>query len=570
MIESARYILQILVFLALILSVGTVGYLLIEDGISGSDAFYMAVTAITPPQFHEVHQLSVAGRYFTVILVFCGFGAVVAFATQFARLIIQSELEGVGAITRRQMQRRIRRMKNHYIICGFGEIGGAICSELKDQQLPFVVIANDEDSIAAVNREGYPLVRGNPTADASLKEAAVERAIGVITVLADAADNLFISLAVRELNPKIFIIARGEDASVEERILRAGADIVVSPMKLGGRQIAALIRQQANLAPTTDTATTASDVLGLGLCLYRHEAIVPVSLLDILQANKAINAPGIYRAAGGFDSSPKNNTLVKRDDTVVLVRRTCETGHAFQHRATGKSVLIADDHRALRLLYARKLASAGHEVIQAASGDEAVQLAIEHHPNVIVLDCDMPGRTGYEVTRQLRKRDDFADTPIVLYSGNQSESFIDRGIESGATHCLRKSSSSSELLETIEAAFHSRNGAAQNAPDAEDPADAASEFDYSIAMQNAEGDADLVAELVEAVRDDTPKIMQRLQQAVEQNDLESVRRETHMLKSSVAIVGAEESSRLAGEILLPLQLAMTKAFSFAQSMKPAD
>ena len=129
--ESARYILQILVFVALILVVGTVGYLIIEDGIKLSDAFYMAVTAITPTQFDETHKLSTAGRYFTVGLVFCGFGAVVAFATQFARLIIQSELEGVGVFTRKQMQRRISRMRNHYIVCGYGEIGGAICGELK-------------------------------------------------------------------------------------------------------------------------------------------------------------------------------------------------------------------------------------------------------------------------------------------------------------------------------------------------------------------------------------------------------------------------------------------------------
>ena len=86
--ESARYILQILVFVALILLIGTVGYLLIEDGLRLRDAFYMAVTAITPTQFDEIHELSVPGRYFTVVLVFCGFGAVVAFATQFARLML--------------------------------------------------------------------------------------------------------------------------------------------------------------------------------------------------------------------------------------------------------------------------------------------------------------------------------------------------------------------------------------------------------------------------------------------------------------------------------------------------
>lgn len=288
--ESARYILQILVFVALILTFGTSGYLLIEDGITAPEAFYMALTAITPTQFHEVHRLSVAGRYFTVILVFCGFGAVVAFATQFARLVIQSELEGVGIFTRKQMQRRIRRMKNHYIVCGFGEIGSAICSELRNQQLSFVIIANNETAIEAINREGYPFVRGNPTADTSLREAGIDRAVGLLSVLPDDTDNLVISLAARELNPKIFIIARGEETSVEDRMLRAGADIVVSPMKLGGHQIAELIKQRAGVSSYADGAAPAPAVFGLSMNVYHHASDEPTTVADVLRETSACGA----------------------------------------------------------------------------------------------------------------------------------------------------------------------------------------------------------------------------------------------------------------------------------------
>ncbi len=288
--ESARYILPILVFVALVLSIGTGGYLIIEDEITVSDAFYMTVTAITPTQFDEVHELSVPGRYFTVALVFCGFGAVVAFATQFARLIVQSELEGVGVITRKQMSRRIRQMKNHYIVCGYGEIGGAICDELKDQHLPFVVVTDDELSVAAIKRDGHALVRGHPTADSSLKEAGVEQAVGVIAVLADDADNLFISLAARELNPQIFIIARGEDSRVEDRILRAGADIVVSPVKLSGRQIAELVKQQAGASSSVDVATPQASVMGLRLAVYRHTSEEPTSVANVLDKMGAIGS----------------------------------------------------------------------------------------------------------------------------------------------------------------------------------------------------------------------------------------------------------------------------------------
>ncbi len=557
--ESARYILQILIFVALILLVGTVGYLLIEDGLKLSDAFYMAVTAITPTQFDEVHELSVLGRYFTVALVFCGFGAVVAFATQFARLIIQSELEGVGVITRKQMRRRISRMKNHYIVCGYGEIGGAICGELKDQQLPFVVIADDEASVAVISREGYPLVQGNPTTDASLKEAEIERALGVIAVLADDSDNLFISLAARELNPKIFIIARGEESSIEDRILRAGADIVVSPMKLGGRQIAGLIKQQASTSSMLDGSAVPSSVMGLGLKIYRPSASTPITVADAVEKSGAIGAAGVHHPDGSFEPTPPPETVVHSDDVMVMITKTDEGGDSFQKRTTGKKILIADDHRALRLLFARKLASAGHEVIQAAAGDEAFALACSHRPDLIVLDVNMPQQNGYDVCAALRQHPPLTDVPIILYSGEETEEFVQRGRKSGATMCLRKTSKSSELLARIDEAFAMQSSqpstleAVEHLASGQTSVDEDSDpshhvFDINLAVENVDGDRQLLNELVNVMLEDTPQIMKRIGSAIEQLDHQALRFESHSLKSSVAILGANQASAAAARL----------------------
>jgi voltage-gated potassium channel len=559
--ESARYILQILVFVALILLIGTVGYLLIEEGLKLSDAFYMAVTAITPTQFDEVHKLSVPGRYFTVVLVFCGFGAVVAFATQFARLIIQSELEGVGVFTRKQMRRRISRMKNHYIVCGYGEIGGAICGELKDQQLPFVVITDDDSSVAMISREGYAMVRGNPTADASLKEAEIERALGVIAVLADDSDNLFIALAARELNPKTFIIARGEDSSIEDRILRAGADIVVSPMKLGGRQIAGLIKQQASASSILDGSAVPSSVMGLGLKIFRHSGSLPMTVAEAVQKSGAVGAAGLHRQDGFFEPTPQLEAVLQPEDAVVVITKTDEGGDSFQKRATGKKILIADDHRALRLLFARKLASAGHEVIQAAAGDEALAqaLACIHGPDLIVLDINMPKQNGYQVCAALRQHQRFADVPIILYSGEETEEFMQRGRESGATMCLRKTSKSSELLARIDEAFAikpahenslktAENVAAGQASFVQDSVPSNHVFNLEVAVENVDGDRQLLNELVTVLLEDTPHIMDRIGQAVAQLDHQSLQRESHSLKSSVAILGASQASAAAAKL----------------------
>ena len=555
--ESARYILQILVFLALILSVGTGGYLLLENGITFEDAFYMAVTAITPAKFEEVHKLSVAGRYFTIALVFCGFGAVVAFATQFARLVIQSELEGVGVFTRKQMQRRIRRMKNHYIVCGYGDIGGAICGELQDQQLPFVVVTNDEPSIEAVRSKGYALVKGNPTADGALKEAEIEKAEGVIAILSDDSDNLFIALAARELNPQTYIIARGEKSSTEDRILRAGADIVVSPMKLGGQQIAGLIKEQSNAAGVISDCSAASAVAGLRLQSHRQPHGQTTTVADLLGSQRWVGIAGIQRSDGTFAPSPSADAVIAPEDVAVMIARDrsqTPLGHA---PPSNKLILLADDHRALRLLFTRKLGTAGHEVVQAGTGEEALAKTRAHSPDLIVLDVNMPQPDGYTVCETLRRDEQFRDVPVILYSGDETDEFLRRGKAAGATLCLRKTSKSSELLANIETLFAAgesdqlSSASASNSPklfsETTDRADMHL-MDMSVALGNVNGDRELLGEIIDVWLEDTPQIMQRLDAAVNNLDYTSLRRQAHSLKSSASILGASPAADAASKL----------------------
>lgn len=565
--ESARYILPILVLVALILALGTFGYLVLEDGISAHDAFYMTVTAISPAQFEEVHELSVRGRYFTVVLVFIGFGAVVAFATQFARLIVQSELEGVGVISRKQMSRRISRMKNHYIVCGFGEIGGAICGELQNQGLPFVVISEDENTVATLNREGYPMVRGNATADSSLKEAGIESAVGVISVLTDDADNLFISLAARELNPKILIIARGEDPSLRDRILRAGADIVVSPMTLGGRQIAELIKQQVGASSLINEAPRKSGVSGLRLTPYRHTSVDPVTIQHVVDTSQAIGVAAVERKDGTFEENPARDVQVFQDDTVVVITRTDERRSTVQSASTGRTILLADDHRALRLLFTRKLNAAGHEVIQASNGEDALNKALTKSPDLIVLDVNMPKRNGYEVCATLRRNPLVAKTPIILYSGEQTDEFIKQGKDAGADICIRKTSKSSDLLAKIEEVFSrkvndanspsNRNESVEPDPPAAISHNLQPALDLSLAKENVDGDETLLMDLFSSMLTEIPQLLTELGTALEKQDRDALRAAAHTLKSTVAIVGATYTASLSAELE---QSAMDETF----------
>ena len=220
----------------------------------------MTVITITTVGFGEVHELSSDGRIFTIILVFLGFGTAALFATQIARLILESEFAEI--LTRKKMGRKIMKMKDHYIVCGYGRIGSAICDALEDERLPFVIIEHSDKSTALAHGKGYCVLKGNATTDAVLKEAGIHHALGIVAALSPDADNLLISLAARELNPQIFIIARGEEPEVEDRMMRAGADIVVSPMLLGGQQIAQLITRQAGKLPQAAISEPEAGVLG--------------------------------------------------------------------------------------------------------------------------------------------------------------------------------------------------------------------------------------------------------------------------------------------------------------------
>ena len=141
----------------------------------------------------------------------------------------------------------IDKMKNHYIICGCGRIGHLICRELKADNVDFVVIDNNPDVIQQIEEEGFIYYKGDSTQDKSLINAGIKRAKGIVCVLPTDAENLYVILTAKELNPDIYILSRSEEEESEHRLLRAGADRVMSPYTLGGMRMAMAILRPAML-----------------------------------------------------------------------------------------------------------------------------------------------------------------------------------------------------------------------------------------------------------------------------------------------------------------------------------
>jgi len=552
MTEVTPRTLKLCVLFLFVLLFGTFGYYFIEDGWSFVDAFYMTIITITTVGFGEIHPLSSNGRMFTVVLIVLGWGTVAVFAAHFARVIIESELTGLFA--KKKMSRRILKMDNHYVVCGFGRIGGSICAELEVRDVPFVVLELDEDLVALAEQKNYCVVRGDATTDACLRQAGVERAAGVVAALAHDKDNLFISLAARELNPRILIISRSEEPGVEDRILRAGADIVVSPMKLGGQQIAELIVRQTSSDSEAVPDAYAPAILGFSLRLFRPPGDEITTVARAIEEAGALAAVAIKHEDGSVQANPPRSMEVSPFDSLVMVVQDISMEQEpITREAESKKILLADDHKALRLLFSRKIRAAGHEVFTAEDGIEALRLAEEHTPDLVVLDVTMPGKDGYEVCKELRQMARFRDVPIIMYSATETDLFFALGKEAGADLCVRKTSKSSELLAEIDRLLEG-SGPVAVAPQQDDPEEprsgpvATRAFDPARMIELTDGDLALIEELVGVFLEDTPHRMDDLKQAIVEGDAERAIREAHSIKGTAGNMGCTELQQLTLEI----------------------
>ena len=226
--------------LGLVFIVGVGGYMVIE-GWGFFDSLYMVIITLATVGFAEVHPLSFEGRLFTLLLII--FGAVIGFyaVSNVIKPIIEGEIRKVFG--RRRLEKEIKNLKNHYLICGFGRMGSYISKELKTKKVPFVVIEKDEYLRERLDREQYLYLYGDATEDEVLITAGVKKARGLVSVVASDADNVYITLTARELNPDLFILARSTDESSERKLIRAGANKVISPYYMGAlRMVQAILR----------------------------------------------------------------------------------------------------------------------------------------------------------------------------------------------------------------------------------------------------------------------------------------------------------------------------------------
>lgn len=306
--------------LAAVLTIGTAGFVVIEDW-SVFDALYMTVTTVTTVGYGEIHPLSRAGRVFNIGVVVFGVATVLyTFSFLMARLV-EGDLH--DRWIRRRRERMLDELTNHFIVCGYGRMGQIIAREFSRQSVPFVIVERDPDRMQAAIDAGYLAVEADASSEQVLTRIGIARARGFIAAVSTDAENVYAVLTARLLRPDLFIIGRAETDDARGKLVRAGADRVLSPYQIGGLQLAQTALRPAvvdfvQLATSSDNLELNMEQVQIG----EGSALAGRTIVAAgLRQKYGVVVVGIQKAAGGMEFNPSPESVMGVGDFLVVLGR---------------------------------------------------------------------------------------------------------------------------------------------------------------------------------------------------------------------------------------------------------
>ena len=315
---SAKHLIVSVLLTILVVGFGTAGYMVVE-GWDILDALYMTVITIGTVGYSEVHEISNPGRLFTILLIFFGVGYFVYVAGVVIQFMVEGRMRTI--LGRRRLDKKIDRVKDHYIICGYGRIGRVLCKNLQRKPIDLVVIEKNRELIPVMDEDNVLYVCGDVSEEVNLIKAGIKRAKGLIAVLGTDTDNVFLVLTARQLNPDLYIVARASQIELKTKLQAAGANKVESPYEMGAVGMA-----QRIIRPTV------TNFLDLAFT-YSSKDIqmeeIPVSsfsnLSDVMLKDSGIRQQfnliiiAIKKSDGSMLFNPSFETVIKAGDTVIAV-----------------------------------------------------------------------------------------------------------------------------------------------------------------------------------------------------------------------------------------------------------
>lgn len=308
-----------MLLILLVIILGTIGYYLLE-GWPLLDGFYMTIITIFTVGFREVQTLTLRGQVFTVFIILAGVGTLIYAFTQLGNMVFGGGMSQL--LWRKKMERRIGRLKDHYIVCGYGRMGYTVVERLSSEGVPFVLIELLEGRAASLLEDRNVLViTGDATQEEVLLEAGVKRARALAALLPTDADNLYLTLTAKLINPSIFVLAKALEDEGEKKILQIGANRTVSPYKVGGLKIAQgllrptlvdfmdliIRRQEISLSIEEITVPKDARIAGHSLAdaqIRKHANVIVV----------AVKKPG-----EDLNFNPPSDTTIEAGDTLLVL-----------------------------------------------------------------------------------------------------------------------------------------------------------------------------------------------------------------------------------------------------------
>ncbi len=307
----------ILLYFIVLISVGSFGFHLIDGEKWGFvDSMYMTIITLSTVGFAEVHDLTNMGKFWTILLIIFGVSGFALFISQLGENLME-----LREMRRQRVQQILKKLRNHYIIFGYGRMGAIIADELAKKKVKYVVVENDDEKIIAIQEKGYQYFRGDANADETLEAVGVKYAKGIVVTLGTEQDNLFVTMSVRTLNQKAFLLSRCSHEDTEYKLKRAGADKVVNPYVAGGHKMTELL-----IEPSIEDAVSIStpqfdiDLVVEEININDVPNLIGVLIIDSnIRKKYNLIIIGIKDKKGKFQLNPNMDVKLDKDQTIMLI-----------------------------------------------------------------------------------------------------------------------------------------------------------------------------------------------------------------------------------------------------------
>ena len=301
--------------LVAVIIIGIAGYMLLE-GWNFMDALFMTIISITTTGFSEVHPLDNAGRLFTIFLIVGGSSATIYALTAIAQYVLEGQFG--SALWRRNMKSHIGRLKDHFILCGYGRVGQEIACVLSGEKADFVVIDKNPEAIAQAEREGRMYVAADAATDIALKDAGIERAKGIIVALGNDSDTTYVILSARQLKHDIFIEARVSAPEAEAKLKLAGADRTVSPYTIGARRMA-MLALQPEVTDFIDIISLKGQDMHLENLTVGEGSPLAGKNVGFARTNGKTIVLAVNKKSGQLIANPSETEIIQAGDAVIAM-----------------------------------------------------------------------------------------------------------------------------------------------------------------------------------------------------------------------------------------------------------